>query len=90
MSDPKSKPAAAKPAPPKATPPAKAAAPAKPDPKAPAEGEAPRGRLAWLVGWVLVPGTIIAVLFGGGALVGAHFSESWLSRLVVWVVELFA
>lgn len=79
MSDPKSKAAA----------PAKPA-PAKADPKAPAEAQAPRGRLGWLVGWVLVPGLILGVLFGGGMLVGAHFPESWLSRLIVWVVELFA
>ena len=85
MSEPKSKAAPAKPAPPKAP-----ASPAKVDPKAPAEAEAPRGRLAWLIGWVLMPGLIIGVLFGGGMLVGAHFSESWLSRAIVWVVELFA
>jgi hypothetical protein len=88
MSDPKSKAAPAKPAPPKAAP-AKPA-PAKADAKAPAEAEAPRSRVGWLIGWVLVPGLIIGVLFGGGMLVGAHFPESWLSRMIVWVVELFA
>ncbi len=62
---------------------------AKADPNAPAEGEAPRTRLSWLVGWVLVPGAIIGVLFGGGALVGAHFHDAWLVRAIVWVVELF-
>lgn len=81
MSDPKSKAV-----PPKAAAP-KAAAP-KPDPKLPAEPEAPRSRLSWVVGWVLVPGAIIGVLFGGGALVGAHFHDSWLVRAIVWVVEL--
>lgn len=64
------------------------AVPSKPDAKAPAEG-APRGRLSWVVGWVLVPAVIVGVLFGGGAMVGAHFSESWLARLIVWCVELF-
>jgi hypothetical protein len=88
MSDPKSKAAPAKPAPPKAAP-AKPA-PAKPDTKAPADAEAPRSRVGWLIGWVLVPGLIIGVLVGGGMLVGAHFSESWLARMIVWVVELFA
>ncbi len=65
------------------------AVPSKVDAKAPAEGDAPRGRLSWLVGWVLVPSSIVGVLFGGGVLVGAHFAESWLARLVVWCVELF-
>lgn len=64
--------------------------PAKPDAKAPAEPEAPRSRLSWVAGWVLVPGAIIGLLFGGGALVGAHLPDSWITRLVVWVVELFA
>lgn len=84
MSEPKSKVVVSKPAP------APKAVPAKPDPKAPAEPEAPRSRLSWVAGWVLVPGAIVGLLFGGGALVGAHFSESWLARLIVWVVELFA
>jgi hypothetical protein len=88
MSEPKSKVVPPKAAPAKAAP-AKAA-PAKPDAKAPADPEAPRSRLSWVAGWVLAPGVIIGVLFGGGALVGAHFSESWLARLIVWVVELFA
>lgn len=82
MSDPKSKAAPAKAAP------AKAAAP-KPDPKVPAEPEAPRSRLRWVVGWVLVPGAIIGVLFGSGVLLGAHFHDSWVTRAIVWIVELF-
>jgi len=45
--------------------------------------------LSWAVGWVLLPGTIIGVLFGGGVLVGVHFHDSWLARLIVWFVELF-
>lgn len=49
----------------------------------------PRSRLSWLVGWVLVPGAIIGVLFGGGVAVGAHFHESWFTRMIVWVIELF-
>jgi hypothetical protein len=65
---------------PKATPP-------KPD--APAEATAPPSRLSWLVGWVLVPGLIIGIIFGGGALVGAHWHDSWLARAIVWVVALF-
>lgn len=62
----------------------------EPAAKAPAEGEAPRGWLSWALGWVLVPGIILGLIFGGGVLVGAHHPDSWLSRLVVWVVELFS
>ena len=62
--------------------------------KAPAEGEGEgepkkESRLSWVVGWVLVPSTVIGVIFGGGALFGAHLHDSWYTRLVVWVVELF-
>lgn len=82
MTEPRSKVAPAKATPAKAT-------PAKADPSAPAEGQARPSRVRWLVGWVLVPGTIIGVIFGGGALVGAHFHDSWLARAIVWIVELF-
>ena len=55
-----------------------------------ADGEdKPTSRLSWVVGWVLVPATVIGVIFGGGALVGAHFHDSWFTRAIVWVVELF-
>ncbi len=63
-----------------------------------AEGETPEqgeatgkaGWLSWSVGWVLMPATVLGLIFGGGALVGAHFHDSWLARLVVWTVELFS
>lgn len=56
-----------------------------------AEGEAkPRGLVSWLLGWVLVPGLILGSIFGSGVLVGVHLHDSWLARLVVWIVELFA
>lgn len=88
MSDSHSKVASAKPGPAKPVA-AKPGPAAKAETKPVAEGEAPRSRLSWLVGWVMVPGVIIGVLFGGGALVGAHFHDVWLVRAIVWVVELF-
>lgn len=48
-----------------------------------------RGWLSWAVGWVLVPATILGLIWVGGVLVGVHLHDSWLSRLVVWVVGLF-
>ena len=54
------------------------------------DGEAkPKTRLQWVAGWLVVPGSVVGVLFGGGALIGAHFHESWFVRMIVWVVELF-
>jgi len=66
-------------------------APKKTEGKAPegAEGGGKRGWLPWAVGWVLVPATLVGLIFGGGALVGVHLHDSWLARLVVWFVELF-
>ncbi|MCA9650536.1 MAG: hypothetical protein H6712_16605 [Myxococcales bacterium] len=59
-------------------------------PEGAAEGEkAERGWLSWAVGWVLVPGTLIGLIFGAGLMVGVHLHDSWFSRLVVWFVELF-
>ncbi len=59
--------------------------------EAPAEGEEvkARGWLSWAVGWVLLPGSVIGVIFGSGALLGAHFHDSWFARAVVWIVDLF-
>ena len=59
-------------------------------PEGAAEGEkAECGWLSWAVGWVLVPGTLIGLIFGAGLMVGVHLHDSWFSRLVVWFVELF-
>lgn len=63
---------------------------AKPD--VPSEGDAAPskgGWKSWIFGWIFVPALVIGVIFGGGVLVGVHLHDSWLSRLVVWVVELF-
>lgn len=47
------------------------------------------GWLSWIVGWVLMPSTVLGVIFGGGVLVGAHLHDSWYARTVEWVVNLF-
>jgi hypothetical protein len=54
-----------------------------------AEGAEGGGKLRWILGWVVLPGTLIGGIFGGGALVGAHFHESWFTRAIVWIVEVF-
>lgn len=62
----------------------------KPAEAAAPEGEEPRrGWLSWVVGWLLVPGTVVGLIFGAGVLVGAHFSDGWFARAVVWLVDLF-
>lgn len=57
--------------------------------KTPPEGEAEegkrRGPLAWVLGWVAVPGVVLGGIFGGGVLVGAHFHDSWVTSVFVWI-----
>jgi len=68
-------------------------APVKRDPPVPAPAPAPAeskaGWLSWAVGWVLVPLTILGLIFGGGVLVGVHFHDSWLASLIMWFAGLF-
>ncbi|MBC8069344.1 MAG: hypothetical protein IAG13_13495 [Deltaproteobacteria bacterium] len=91
MADPK--PAAPKPAPAKPTAAAKpAAAAVKPGTAiAVTEGEPPakEGRIAWILGWVVLPATVLGGIFGGGVILGAHDHEGWFARSVMWVAGLF-
>ncbi len=60
-------------------------------PAASGDEQAPaKSRLSWAIGWIGVPLAVVSVIFGSGALIGAHFHDSWLARLIVWVVELFS
>jgi hypothetical protein len=93
MADPKptpaAKPAPAKPAPAK---PAAAAAGAKQSTAvAVPEGEAPakESKLGWILGWIVLPGTVVGGIFGGGVLLGAHNHDGWFASAVMWVVNLF-
>ena len=52
------------------------------------EGKSP-GPLRWVLGWIVLPGSVVGAIFGAGALVGAHFHDSWFTRAIVWVGELF-
>jgi hypothetical protein len=58
-------------------------------PGAPDEPVKPEGRLAWLVGWILVPSVLIGGIFLGGAILGAHRPEGWFARSVMWVASLW-
>jgi hypothetical protein len=49
------------------------------------EREGRRGWLGWFVGWVLLPGSVIAAIVGAGVHVGARWPEMWFSRLVLWL-----
>jgi hypothetical protein len=44
-------------------------------------------KLRWLLGWVLIPGSIIALLFLAGVHVGARHPGMWLSRLTLWALD---
>jgi hypothetical protein len=63
--------------------PAKSAKPAA----ASAPEPAPRkpSKLRWLIGWVLVPLTLMAALFGVGVHVGARHPTMWLARGLLWM-----
>lgn len=63
--------------------------PAKQQPPA-EEGERRPSTLGWVIGWIMVPGLVLATIVGSGAYVGANHPESWVTRGVVWVAGLFA
>lgn len=48
-----------------------------------------RGWLSWVVGWLLVPGTVVGLIFGAGVLLGAHQHDGWYARAVVWLADVF-
>jgi hypothetical protein len=56
-----------------------------PPPDAEDDDERGSGRLRWFVGWVLVPGGVLAALFLAGVHVGANYPDLWLSRLITWL-----
>ncbi len=51
--------------------------------------ETKHGPLRWALGWIVLPGAVVAAIVGAGVLVGAHFHDSWFTRAIVWVVDLF-
>jgi hypothetical protein len=53
------------------------------------EDETKHGPLRWVLGWIVLPGAVIGAIIGAGAIVGAHFHDSWFTRAIVWVVDLF-
>jgi hypothetical protein len=42
-----------------------------------------------VVGWLLVPGTVVGLIFGAGVLLGAHQHDGWYARAVVWLADVF-
>ena len=54
-----------------------------------AVGQEKTSFLRWLVGWVLIPGFVIAVIVATGAYVGANHPNSWITRAVMWTINLF-
>ena len=43
------------------------------------------GKLRWIFGWIILPGTLLSSLFLAGVHVGARHPDMWLSRLFVWL-----
>lgn len=62
---------------------AKPAKPAKPAERA--ELTPTQRRVRWLIGWVLVPGSLLLALFLVGVHVGARHPDMALSRLMLWL-----
>jgi hypothetical protein len=44
-----------------------------------------RSKLRWVLGWIVLPGTLLAALFFAGVHVGARHPEMGLSRLLLWM-----
>ena len=49
----------------------------------------PSSRIGWVLGWVVTPTLFFGAIFLGGAYVGANNPEAWVTRSVMWVVNLF-
>lgn len=54
-----------------------------------AEDAGPRNWKRWALGWVVLPGSVVGVIWFGGVLIGAHFHDSWFTESIVWVADLF-
>ncbi|WP_157595178.1 hypothetical protein [Plesiocystis pacifica] len=56
-----------------------------------AERNAQRGvkgeskRMRWLLGWVIIPGSLLGLLFAWGVHVGARHPDMWLARALSWM-----
>ncbi|MBL8948269.1 MAG: hypothetical protein JNK45_34160 [Myxococcales bacterium] len=46
-------------------------------------------RLSWILGWIVAPASVVAAIFGGGVILGAHNPDGWFARSVMWVVGIF-
>ncbi|PRQ04107.1 hypothetical protein ENSA5_10660 [Enhygromyxa salina] len=55
-------------------------------PSTEAAGKRP-GKLRWLLGWIGIPGTIVALLFLAGVHVGARHPDMFLSRATLWALD---
>jgi hypothetical protein len=51
--------------------------------------ETPTSRLSWILGWIVAPVSVVAAIFGGGVILGAHNPDGWFARSVMWVAGIF-
>ncbi len=49
------------------------------------EGGGKRDKIRWVLGWIVIPGSILGALFLFGVHVGARNPQMWLSKLAVWL-----
>ena len=59
--------------------------PATIDPEPKGDSPGGEGKLRWILGWIVVPGSLIALLFLAGVHVGARHPDMWMSRLMLWM-----
>lgn len=65
---------------------------AEPKDVAVTEGEdekTPTSWLAWTLGWVVAPGSIVFAIWFAGLLIGVHFYDSWFVRAIMWIASWF-
>ena len=43
-----------------------------------------RDRLRWVLGWIVLPGSLITLLFLSGVHVGARHPDMWMTRVMLW------
>lgn len=65
-----------------------ASEPVKPQPTTPdTEEEASSSKFAFVMGWIVLPGSVILGLVGLGAHWGARYPDAWFVDAVKWIAE---
>ncbi len=44
-----------------------------------------KGKLRWILGWIVLPGSFLSAIFLAGVHVGARHPDMWLSEFFHWL-----